>query len=46
MNLQFAPTHQTLDWAYLNQGKNEQAIGEFQKAIQFSGTDDMEFTVA
>jgi len=40
MNPQFAPAHQTLGWAYLNKGKHEEAIREFQQAIQLSGTDD------
>jgi tetratricopeptide (TPR) repeat protein len=36
----FAPAHQTLGWAYLNQGKQNQALREFQQAVQISGTDD------
>jgi Flp pilus assembly protein TadD len=40
MNPHFAPAHQTLGWAYLNKGKHEEAIQEFQRALQLSGTDD------
>ncbi len=40
MDPHFAPAHQTLGWAYLNMGKNEQAIQEFQQALQLSGTGD------
>ena len=29
----FAPAHQTLGWAYLNQGKHEQAIQEFRMGL-------------
>lgn len=39
----FAPAHQTLGWAYLNQGKHQEAIAEFQKAVQLSGSDDIDF---
>ena len=34
--------HQTLGWAYLNKGKQGEAIKEFQQALQLSGTDDMD----
>jgi Flp pilus assembly protein TadD len=36
----FAPARQTLGWAYLHNGKRDEAIQEFQKALQLSGTDD------
>jgi Flp pilus assembly protein TadD len=39
MNPDFAAAHQTLGWAYLNQGKREEAVHEFQSALQLSGND-------
>ena len=36
----FAPARQTLGWVYLHKGKHEEAIQEFQKALQLSGTED------
>ncbi|HLX77178.1 MAG TPA: tetratricopeptide repeat protein, partial [Terriglobales bacterium] len=42
MDPHFAPAHQTLGWAYLNQGKFEQALNQFQQAVQLSGGDDKE----
>lgn len=35
----FPPAHQTLGWVYLNRGKEEDAIREFQNALQLSGTE-------
>jgi tetratricopeptide (TPR) repeat protein len=43
MNPNFAPAHQTLGWAYLNMGKREEAIHEFQQALELYGTDDTDF---
>jgi Flp pilus assembly protein TadD len=40
MNAHFAPAHQTLGWVYLNKGKHEEAVREFQQALQLSGADD------
>lgn len=40
MNPRFAPAHNRLGWAYLGAGRHEEAIREFQKAIDLSGTDD------
>ena len=39
MNSNFAAAHQTLGWAYLNQGKHEEAVHEFQRALQLSPND-------
>jgi tetratricopeptide (TPR) repeat protein len=43
MDSHFAPTHQTLGWAYLNKGRQQEAIQEFQQALQLSGDDDKDF---
>ena len=40
LNPYFAPAHQTLGWAYLRSGKPEEAIQEFRKALELSGTED------
>jgi tetratricopeptide (TPR) repeat protein len=45
MNPQFAPAHQTIGWAYLNKGKHQEAIQEFQRALQLSGGDDIDMMV-
>lgn len=45
MDPHFAPAHQTLGWAYLNQGKHEQAIQEFQQALQLSGNESTDLTL-
>ncbi|HKN36613.1 MAG TPA: tetratricopeptide repeat protein [Terriglobales bacterium] len=45
LNPHFAPAHQTLGWVYLNQGKHDEAIREFQQAVQDSGTDDTDFVL-
>jgi TolB-like protein/Tfp pilus assembly protein PilF len=36
----FAPAHQTLGWIYLHSAKQEDAIREFQDALQLSGSED------
>jgi len=36
----FPQAHQTLGWLYLNSGKRDNAIREFQTALQLSGPDD------
>jgi len=45
LNPNFAPAHQTLGWAYLHRGKREEAILEFRKALQLSGTDDADLVL-
>lgn len=45
MDSHFAPAHQTLGWAYLNKGRQREAIQEFQQALQLSGNDDKDFLV-
>lgn len=36
----FAPAHQTLGWVYLHSGKQDDAIREFQNALQLAGPAD------
>src|SRR5437870_9723133 len=45
LNPHFRRAHQTLGWVYLNQGKHDEAIREFQQAVQDSGTDDTDFVL-
>src|SRR5260370_4848057 len=40
LDAHFAPAHQTLGWVYMHSGKQEEAIREFQNALQLSGTED------
>jgi Flp pilus assembly protein TadD len=39
MDPNYAPAYNRLGWAYLHQGRHEQAIAEFQKAVTLSGSD-------
>jgi TolB-like protein/DNA-binding winged helix-turn-helix (wHTH) protein/Tfp pilus assembly protein PilF len=43
LDTHFAAAHQTLGWVYLNTGKQQDAIGEFQQAVALSGKDDADF---
>jgi Flp pilus assembly protein TadD len=36
----FAPAHQTLGWVYLHGGKQDDAIREFQRALELAGAAD------
>lgn len=38
----FPPAHQTFGWVYLNRGKQEDAIREFQNALQLSGAENVD----
>jgi len=40
LDVHFPQAHQTLGWVYLNRGNRQDAVREFQNALQLSGADD------